>query len=184
MSSASSTIFLPPLAQLCIRSCSNKQQLMMSFICSYRNKIGAELHIYLENGAYHKRLFRGNCLPTPHTTPFFLPPEDYPVLHRPNSTPQWEPYPTAARRPRRPQSGTREKESELIEFMGVCVYYCKTTVTVTGTPSPSPTATRNRDSGLKRLVVMWKLERAGEILMMTSTLISDHSHVCVSEPGG
>ena len=63
--------------------------MMMSFICSYRNKIGAELHIYLENGAYHKRLFRGNCLPTPHTTPFFLPPEGpYPVLLRPNSTQQ------------------------------------------------------------------------------------------------
>jgi hypothetical protein len=38
--------------------------MMMSFICSYRNKIlpGAELHIYLEEGRYqlfHKRLFRG-----------------------------------------------------------------------------------------------------------------------------
>jgi hypothetical protein len=32
----------------------------MSFICSCRNKkIGAELHIYLEEGTYHKRLFRG-----------------------------------------------------------------------------------------------------------------------------
>jgi hypothetical protein len=30
-----------------------------SFICSCRNKIGAELHIYLEEGTYHKRLFRG-----------------------------------------------------------------------------------------------------------------------------
>ena len=29
------------------------------FICSCRNKIGAELHIYLEEGTYHKRLFRG-----------------------------------------------------------------------------------------------------------------------------
>ena len=28
-------------------------------ICSCRNKIGAELHIYLEEGSYHKRLFRG-----------------------------------------------------------------------------------------------------------------------------
>jgi hypothetical protein len=34
--------------------------MMMSFICSCRNKkIGAELHIYLEEGTYHKRLFRG-----------------------------------------------------------------------------------------------------------------------------
>ncbi len=32
---------------------------MMSFIYSCRNKIGAELHIYLEEGTYHKRLFRG-----------------------------------------------------------------------------------------------------------------------------
>ena len=47
---------------------------MMSFICSCRNKIGAELHIYLEEV---------------HSTPFFLPPEDtYPVLLRPNSTPR------------------------------------------------------------------------------------------------
>jgi hypothetical protein len=31
--------------------------------------------------------------PTPHTTPFFLPPEDpYQVLLRPNSTPHWEPH--------------------------------------------------------------------------------------------
>ena len=34
-------------------------QMMMSFICSCRNKIGAELHIYLEEGTYHKRLFGG-----------------------------------------------------------------------------------------------------------------------------
>jgi hypothetical protein len=34
--------------------------MMMSFICSCRNKKkGAELHIYLEEGTYHKRLFRG-----------------------------------------------------------------------------------------------------------------------------
>jgi hypothetical protein len=33
--------------------------MMMPFICSCRNKIGAELHIYLEEGTYHKRLFRG-----------------------------------------------------------------------------------------------------------------------------
>jgi hypothetical protein len=26
---------------------------------SCRNKLGAELHIYLEEGTYHKRLFRG-----------------------------------------------------------------------------------------------------------------------------
>jgi len=32
--------------------------MMMSFICSRSNKIGAELHIYLEEGMYHKRLFR------------------------------------------------------------------------------------------------------------------------------
>jgi len=34
--------------------------MMMSFICSCRNKIGAELHLYLEEGTYHKRLFRGS----------------------------------------------------------------------------------------------------------------------------
>ena len=33
--------------------------MIMSFYCSCRNKIGAELHIYLEEGTYHKRLFRG-----------------------------------------------------------------------------------------------------------------------------
>jgi len=45
--------------------------------------------------------------PTPHATPFFLLPEDpYPVLLRPNSTPQWEPDPAPARRQRRPQAGT------------------------------------------------------------------------------
>jgi hypothetical protein len=35
------------------------RMMMMPFICSCRNKIGAELHIYLEEGTYHKRLFRG-----------------------------------------------------------------------------------------------------------------------------
>jgi hypothetical protein len=35
------------------------EMMMMSFICSCRNKIGAELHIYLEEGTYHMRLFRG-----------------------------------------------------------------------------------------------------------------------------
>jgi hypothetical protein len=35
------------------------RQLVMSLICSCRNKIGAELHIFLEEGTYHKRLFRG-----------------------------------------------------------------------------------------------------------------------------
>jgi len=29
------------------------------FICSCKNKIGPELHISLEEGTYHKRLFRG-----------------------------------------------------------------------------------------------------------------------------
>jgi len=34
--------------------------MMMSFICSCRNKKkGAKLHIYLQEGTYHKRLFRG-----------------------------------------------------------------------------------------------------------------------------
>ena len=32
-----------------------EQMMMMSFICSCRNKIGAELHIYLKEGTYHKR---------------------------------------------------------------------------------------------------------------------------------
>jgi len=32
---------------------------VMSFICSCRNKIGAELNIYLEEGTCHKRLFIG-----------------------------------------------------------------------------------------------------------------------------
>ena len=30
--------------------------MMMSFLCSCRNKIGAEFHIYLEEGTYHTRL--------------------------------------------------------------------------------------------------------------------------------
>jgi hypothetical protein len=33
--------------------------MMMSFICSCRTKVGAELHMSLEEGAYHKRLFGG-----------------------------------------------------------------------------------------------------------------------------
>jgi hypothetical protein len=33
--------------------------MMMSLICSYRNKIGAEFHMYFEEGTYHKRLSRG-----------------------------------------------------------------------------------------------------------------------------
>jgi hypothetical protein len=36
-----------------------EREMMMSFICSARNKIGAELYIYLEEGTYHTRLFRG-----------------------------------------------------------------------------------------------------------------------------
>jgi hypothetical protein len=58
--------------------------------------------VYLEEGTYHTRLFRGpstnemkkmdgpsRSWPTPHTTPFFLPPEDpSPVLLRPNSIPE------------------------------------------------------------------------------------------------
>ena len=62
-----------------------------------KQKLEAELHIYLEEGTYHKRLFRGPntkdmkkwdgpslSWPTPHTIPFFLPPEDpFPVLLRP-----------------------------------------------------------------------------------------------------
>ena len=75
---------------------------ILDLLCSCRNKLGAELHIYLEEGTCHKRLFRGPSTndmkkqdgpslswPTPHTTLFFLPPEDpYPVILRPNSTPQ------------------------------------------------------------------------------------------------
>jgi hypothetical protein len=45
--------------------------------------------------------------PTPHTTPFFLPPEDpCPVLLRHNPTPLWEPDPAPARRQRQEQEGT------------------------------------------------------------------------------
>jgi hypothetical protein len=103
--------------------------IMMSFICSCRNKIGAELHIYLEEGTYHKRLFRGPSTndmkewdgpslswPTPHTTPFCLPPGDpsCPVLLGPNSTPQWKPDPAPARRPRRPQAGTGHGRPERV----------------------------------------------------------------------
>jgi hypothetical protein len=36
-----------------------EMMMMMSFNCSCRNKLGAELHIYLEEGTYHKKLFRG-----------------------------------------------------------------------------------------------------------------------------
>jgi hypothetical protein len=85
-----------------------------------KQKIEAELHIYLEEGTYHKRLFRGPntndmknwdgpslSWPTPHTTPFFLPPEDpFPVLLSHNSTPLWEPDPSLARRQRQQQAGT------------------------------------------------------------------------------
>ena len=81
----------------------------MFLICSCRNKIGAELHIYLEKVTYHKRLFRGPSTndmkkedgpslswPTPDTVPFFLPPEDpysgptLPKLHPATGT---RPYP-------------------------------------------------------------------------------------------
>jgi hypothetical protein len=57
--------------------------------------------VYLKEGTYHTRLFRGpstngmkkwdgpsRSWPTPHTTPLFLPPEDPSlVLLRPNSIP-------------------------------------------------------------------------------------------------
>ena len=33
--------------------------MMMSFICSCRNTIGTDLHVYLEEGTHQKRLFRG-----------------------------------------------------------------------------------------------------------------------------
>jgi hypothetical protein len=39
-----------------------RKVMMMSFklfIWSCRNQIGTELHVYLEKGTYHKRLFRG-----------------------------------------------------------------------------------------------------------------------------
>ena len=36
--------------------------MMISFICSCRNIIGAELHLYLEEGTCHKRLFEGLAL--------------------------------------------------------------------------------------------------------------------------
>jgi hypothetical protein len=80
--------------------------MMMSFIRSCRNKkLRAELHIYLEEGTYHTRLFRGPntndvkkldvpslSWATPNTTSFFLPPGDpFLVLLRHNSTQIWEP---------------------------------------------------------------------------------------------
>jgi hypothetical protein len=39
--------------------CSHDVRDLMSFICSQKQKLGAELHVYLEEGTYHKRLFRG-----------------------------------------------------------------------------------------------------------------------------
>jgi len=86
-------------------------------VCSCREKKGAELHIYLEEGTYHKRLYleEGTChkrlfrgpstndmkkydgpsrsWPTPHTTPISPPPKTPPVLLRPNSTPNGDPTP-------------------------------------------------------------------------------------------
>ena len=98
--------------------------MMMSIICSCRNKIGAELHVYLEEGTYHKRLFRGTSTndmkkqdgpslswPTPHTNPFFPPREDpYRVLLRPNSTLQWEPNPAEREREREREKGEGDGE--------------------------------------------------------------------------
>jgi hypothetical protein len=92
-----------------------------------KQKIGAELHIYLEEGTYHKRLFRGPntndmkkkdgpslSWPTSHTTPFFLPPEDpFPVLLSHNSTPLWEPDPALASRQWQQKSGTGDGRPEL-----------------------------------------------------------------------
>ena len=63
-----------------------------------KQKRGAELHIYLEEGT---------SWPTPHTIPFFLPLEDpYLVLLSHNSTPSWEPDPSPASLQRQQQSGT------------------------------------------------------------------------------
>jgi hypothetical protein len=44
-----------------LRTALTQPKMMMSLICSCRNKIivGAELHISLEEGTYHQRLFRG-----------------------------------------------------------------------------------------------------------------------------
>jgi hypothetical protein len=44
---------------LCTPGPQRNARLTPSLICSCRNKIGAELNIYLEEGTYHKRLFRG-----------------------------------------------------------------------------------------------------------------------------
>jgi hypothetical protein len=71
--------------------------MIMSFFGLTETKIEAELHIYLQEGTYHTRLFRGpstndmkmsdgpsRSWPTPRrTTPFFLPPEGRPGACQP-----------------------------------------------------------------------------------------------------
>ena len=44
---------------VCVCVCVGGGGMMMSFICSCRNKIETELHVYLEEVTYHTRLFRG-----------------------------------------------------------------------------------------------------------------------------
>jgi hypothetical protein len=101
-----------------IAESSTNKQMMMSFICSCRNKTEEPSSIYtLRKVPTIRGSLEGLTLmisrsrmvlawPTPHTTPFFLPPEDpFPVLLRHNSTPLWEPDPALARRPRQQQAG-------------------------------------------------------------------------------
>ena len=84
-----------------------QQKTEMAFTCS--SLLGVRLPISIRHSTNDMKTLEGPGLswPIPHTTPFFLPPEDpYPVLLRPNSTAQWEHDPAPARLALRPKAGT------------------------------------------------------------------------------
>ena len=94
-----------------------QQKTEMAFTCS--SLLGVRLPISIRHSTNDMKTLEGPSLswPTPHTTPFFLPPEDpYPVLLRPNSTPQREPDPAPTRPP--PWIGSRTSSPAAQETSG------------------------------------------------------------------
>jgi hypothetical protein len=79
----------------------NKRHHHRIVLALIKNKSEEYMGYGRKEGTYHKRLFRGpstndmkkqdgpsRSWPTPHTTPFFLPPEDPSLVLRPNSIPE------------------------------------------------------------------------------------------------